>query len=105
MVGPPCHTVDWAVVFLILLNCFCLIGVAGKAPVKIVARKKFKSTSISLSSGIVTHLVARNTCMQKFTKEFGVMPLRTVEFRADPVLYKQPGYADHMKLYRSDGEL
>ena len=43
--------------------------------------------------------------MQKFTDAFGVMPLRTVEFRADPVLYKQQGYVDHLKFYRSDGEL
>ena len=82
-----------------------VVSLTGKAPIKVLARKKFKSTSASLSSGIVSHLVARNTCMQKFTDAFGVMPLRTVEFRADPVLYKQQGYVDHMKFYRSDGEL
>ena len=54
---------------------------------------------------MISHLVARNTCMKTFTKAFGSTPLRTVEFRADPTLFKQDGYTNEMKKYKTEGEL
>ena len=33
-------------------------------------------------------MVERSECINYFTKEYGYMPLKTVQFRADPVLYK-----------------
>ena len=88
---------------MLLCNNFFLF--AGKAPIKLLARKKFKSTSSSLSSNMISHLVARNTCMKTFTKAFGSTPLRTVEFRADPTLFKQEGYTNETKKYKTEGEL
>lgn len=70
-----------------------------------MARKKFKMTASGISAGIMNHLVARSTCMKVFTNAFGVMPLRTVEFRADPVLYKVPGVDASTQWYFSDGAL
>jgi glucuronyl/N-acetylglucosaminyl transferase EXT2 len=39
-------------------------------------------------SADVTHMVERSECINQFTTTYTTMPLRTIEFRADPVLYK-----------------
>jgi hypothetical protein len=34
------------------------------------------------------HLLQRSRCVERFARAFGAMPLRAVEFRVDPLLYK-----------------
>jgi glucuronyl/N-acetylglucosaminyl transferase EXT2 len=74
----------------ILMN-FVIANLTAKAPLKVSPRKKFKCTecsqqvSISVDPG---HMVERSECINFFVEEFGKMPLKAVEFRADPVLYK-----------------
>lgn len=50
------------------------------------------------------HMVERSQCVDKFTKAFGRMPLKSVEFRADPVLYKDP-FPEKLKRFNDIGSL
>jgi len=80
------------------MNCediamnFLVSNITGKAPIKVAARKKFKCTSSDCSGGDLSanqdHFIERSECIQHFVRAWGGMPLRTVQFRADPVLYK-----------------
>ena len=67
-------------------------------------RKRFKCdgcTSESLWAD-PRHFVKRSECLNEFRRVYGVMPLKTVEFRADPVLFREK-LPDRMKLYRGVG--
>ena len=76
----------------ILMN-FVISNSTGKAPIKVSPRKKFrcldsfcsKDNSISIDPG---HMVERSECINFFAEQYGHMPLKPVQFRADPVLYK-----------------
>ena len=50
------------------------------------------------------HLSERSSCLDKFVKIYGHNPLQNVQFRADPVLYKDklPGI---IKMYKDIGSL
>jgi len=66
----------------------------GHPPIKVGPRKKFKcSTPACLNSGMLSasakHLEERSSCLDKFVKIYGHNPLKSVFFRADPVLYKE----------------
>ncbi|KAG7294689.1 hypothetical protein JYU34_022966 [Plutella xylostella] len=37
------------------------------------------------------HMTLRSACINYFTKVYGHLPLKTVEFRADPLQYKETG--------------
>lgn len=50
------------------------------------------------------HMVERSQCVDKFTKAFGCMPLKSVEFRADPVLFKDP-FPEKLKRFNDIGSL
>ena len=50
------------------------------------------------------HMVERTECINKFAEVYGMVPLKTVEFRADPVLYKEP-LPDELKKYSDMGHL
>lgn len=95
------------------INCedlamnFLIANVTGKAPIKVTPRKKFKCPeckNIEMLSADVTHMVERTECINRFADVYGTMPLKTVEFRADPVLYKDnlPG---KLKEFNSVGTL
>lgn len=74
--------------------------------VQVTPRKKFKCgecTSGDLSAN-EAHLVERSQCVGHFTRVFGTMPLKTVEFRADPVLFMD-NFPDKLKLYDDMGSL
>lgn len=62
------------------------------------------SSEDSLWSG-VNHYKERSDCLQHFSKLFGRMPLKAVEFRIDPVLYKTEGVARESMAYPDMGEL
>ncbi|KAK4313111.1 hypothetical protein Pmani_015536 [Petrolisthes manimaculis] len=94
------------------MNCediamnFLVANLTGKAPIKVTPRKKFKCgecTSGDLSAN-EAHLVERSQCVGHFTRVFGTMPLKTVEFRADPVLFMD-NFPDKLKLYDNMGSL
>lgn len=94
------------------MNCediamnFLVANLTGKAPIKVTPRKKFKCgecTSGDLSAN-EAHMVERSQCVTHFTNVFGTMPLKTVEFRADPVLYMD-NFPEKLKLYDNMGSL
>jgi len=81
----------------------------GKAPIKVGPRKKFKCSTPScenagMLSAAASHLVERSSCLDRFLKIYGRNPLQSVQFRADPVLYKD-SYPDNIKLFKDIGSL
>lgn len=50
------------------------------------------------------HMAIRTSCINKFAEIYGKMPLKTVEYRVDPVLYKD-AFPKKLKRYNNVGEL
>lgn len=96
------------------MNCediamnFLVSNVTGKAPVKVLPRKKFRCpecvNSVTLSNDVINHLNARSSCINQFASIYGCMPLKSVEFRADPVLFKD-NLPEKLKKFYRFGEL
>lgn len=96
------------------MNCediamnFLVANITGKAPIKSTPRKKFKCPECinkpMLSSNALSHLNKRSDCINIFARIYGRMPLQTVEFRADPVLYKD-NLPEKLKRYIQIGSL
>ncbi|CAM1331169.1 EXT2 (predicted) [Pycnogonum litorale] len=95
------------------MNCediamnFLVSNITDKAPIKVAPRKKFKCSECS-SGGIlsadISHMVERSECINKFVNDYGKMPLKLVEFRADPVLFKDD-LPSKLKLFNDIGKL
>ena len=56
-------------------------------------RKKFRCITAEcdntgMLSQDLSHLARRSQCINKFARAYPRMPLKSVEFRADPVLYR-----------------
>ena len=86
---------------------FLITNVTGKPPIKVTPRKKFKCpdcTSVEMISADMTHMVERSECISEFERAYGMMPLKTVEFRADPVLYKD-NVPEELKKFHDIGSL
>lgn len=95
------------------MNCediamnFLISNVTNKAPIKVTPRKKFKCpkcTNTEMLSADLGHMIERTNCINKFSKIYDYMPLKTVEFRADPVLYKD-SFPAKLKRYKNIGYL
>ncbi|XP_040183984.1 exostosin-2 [Rana temporaria] len=95
------------------MNCediamnFLVANVTGKAPIKVTPRKKFKCPECTAIDGLSldqTHMVERSECINKFASVFGTMPLKVVEHRADPVLYKDD-FPEKLKSFPNIGSL
>ncbi|XP_022237779.1 LOW QUALITY PROTEIN: exostosin-2-like [Limulus polyphemus] len=95
------------------MNCediamnFLVANITGKAPIKVTPRKKFKCpecTNVEMLSADVIHMAERSECINKFAQVYGKMPLKTVEFRADPVLYKD-NFPEKLKRFNNIGSL
>jgi glucuronyl/N-acetylglucosaminyl transferase EXT2 len=99
------------------MNCediamnFLVANETGKAPVKVAPRKKFRcSTPLcanpenALSGMLASHMIERSDCINMFAAKYGGMPLRTVEFRVDPVLYKD-AFPEKLKRFNNLGSL
>lgn len=96
------------------MNCediafnFLVSDVTGKSPIKSTPRKKFKCPSCTsgteLSINTLSHLNKRSDCINVFAKIYGKMPLQTVDFRADPVLYKD-NLPNQLKRFINIGSL
>ena len=91
------------------MNCediamnFLIANATRKAPIKVAPRKKFKcytpqcyNQDMQLS-GDHSHMVTRSECINLFTEKYGYLPLKQVEFRVDPVLFKDEIPEKHKK--------
>ncbi|CAG4929750.1 unnamed protein product [Colias eurytheme] len=73
---------------------FLVANITRKAPIKVTPRKKFKCpecTNTEMLSADAKHMSQRSACIDKFTKIYGHMALKSVEFRADPLQYRETG--------------
>jgi len=97
------------------LNCediafnLMVANATGKAPIKVGPRKKFKCATPSCEnagslSASASHLGERSSCLDRFIRIYGHNPLKSVMFRADPVLYKD-SFPDSLKLFKDIGSL
>ncbi|XP_069687765.1 exostosin-2 [Periplaneta americana] len=95
------------------MNCediamnFLVANVTNKAPIKVTPRKKFKCpecTNTEMLSADLNHMMERSQCIDRFSAIYGSMPLQTVEFRADPVLYKD-SFPEKLKRFNDIGSL
>lgn len=95
------------------MNCediamnFLMANMTGKAPIKVTPRKKFKCpecTNTEMLSSDISHMIERSECINQFASIYQSMPLKSIEFRADPVLYKDDIPAV-MKKYNDIGSL
>uniref|UniRef100_A0A0V0GAA6 Exostosin-2 n=1 Tax=Triatoma dimidiata TaxID=72491 RepID=A0A0V0GAA6_TRIDM len=95
------------------MNCediamnFLVANITNKAPIKVTPRKKFKCpecTNTEMLSADLNHMVERSHCIDKFSAIYGRMPLQVVEFRADPVLYRDT-FPEKLKRFNNIGSL
>lgn len=95
------------------MNCediamnFLVTNMTGKAPIKVAPRKKFKCpecTNTEMLSSDLSHMMERSKCINTFAEMYGYMPLKPVEFRADPVLYKD-SFPEKLKRFNNIGSL
>lgn len=95
------------------MNCediamnFLVANVTRKPPIKVTPRKKFKCpecTNNEMLSADLNHMMERSACINKFAEIYGIMPLQNVEFRADPVLFKD-NFPDKLKRFNDIGNL
>lgn len=95
------------------MNCediamnFLVANMTGKAPIKVTSRKKFKCpecTNTEMLSTDLNHMIERSQCINRFSSAYGTMPLKSVEFRADPVLYKDV-FPKKLKRFNDIGSL
>ncbi|XP_045769898.1 exostosin-2 [Maniola jurtina] len=71
---------------------FLVANVTRKPPIKVTPRKKFKCpecTNTEMLSADARHMSQRSACIERFAKIYGHMALKSVEFRADPLQYRE----------------
>ncbi|CAH2047506.1 unnamed protein product, partial [Iphiclides podalirius] len=82
-----------------IFNCediamnFLVANVTRKPPIKVTPRKKFKCpecTAAEALSADARHMAQRSACVHRFATAYGRMALSSVEFRADPLQYREP---------------
>ncbi|XP_050441609.1 exostosin-2 isoform X2 [Adelges cooleyi] len=95
------------------MNCediamnFLIANTTNKAPIKVTPKKKFKCpqcTNTEMLSADEGHMATRTWCINQFAEIYGRMPLKLVEYRADPVLYKDL-FPKKLKRYNNVGDL
>jgi glucuronyl/N-acetylglucosaminyl transferase EXT2 len=106
----PANVRDWVDEHM---NCediamnFLVANTTNKPPIKVTPRKKFKCPECvnnEMLSADLGHMIERSQCVDRFAKAFGRMPLKSVEFRADPVLFKDP-FPEKLKRFNDIGSL
>ncbi|KAJ8948231.1 hypothetical protein NQ318_013217, partial [Aromia moschata] len=106
----PSNVKDWVDDHM---NCediamnFLVANMTNKPPIKVTPRKKFKCPECinnEMLSADLGHMVERSQCINRFAESFGRMPLKSVEFRADPVLFKDP-FPEKLKRFNDIGSL
>lgn len=88
---------------------FLVSNRTGKGPIKVTPRKKFKChsrqcTNAEMLSADKNHMIERSECINLFTKIYGTMPLKTVEYRADPVLFRD-NFPEKLKRFNDVGSM
>uniref|UniRef100_U5EZH6 Exostosin-2 n=1 Tax=Corethrella appendiculata TaxID=1370023 RepID=U5EZH6_9DIPT len=95
------------------MNCediamnFLVANITNKPPIKVAPRKKFKCpecTNNEMLSASYFHMMERSACINRFAEIYGTMPLKNVEFRADPVLFKD-NFPEKLKRFNDIGNL
>ena len=93
------------------MNCediamnFLISAYTHQPVVKVTPRKHFKCPNCGTSIWNNTdHFQRRNYCLNYFVEVFGYMPLKTVDFRADPVLFKDQ-YPTNLKRFPAVGDV
>lgn len=105
----PSYIRDWVDKHM---NCediamnFMVTNYTGKAPIKVTRRKRFRCPDCVTESlwADPSHFVERSECLNEFVRAYGHMPLETVEFRADPLLFGET-LPDKLKLYKDIGSI
>ncbi|CAG5134351.1 unnamed protein product, partial [Candidula unifasciata] len=92
LTGAAFHHKHWTV-WMQILNCVDAnteLCVDANNELCVVPRKKFKCPECvkEMLSADTSHMVERSECINHFVQLYGSMPLKAIEFRADPVLYK-----------------
>lgn len=95
------------------MNCediamnFLVANSTGKAPIKVTPKKKFrcpKCTNTEMLSADLAHMAERTDCINHFSRVYNTMPLKSVEFRADPVLFRDV-FPEKLKRFNGIGSL
>ncbi|XP_011301425.1 exostosin-2 [Fopius arisanus] len=95
------------------MNCediamnFLVANVTGKAPIKVTPKKKFRCpecTNTEMLSADLAHMAERTQCINRFSRIYHTMPLKSAEFRADPVLFKDV-FPEKLKRFNGIGSL
>lgn len=95
------------------MNCediamnFLVANVTNKPPIKVAPRKKFKCPeckNTEMLSADLNHMMERSACINRFASIYGRMPLKSVEYRADPVLFKD-SFPEKLKRFNDIGSL
>ncbi|XP_059618949.1 exostosin-2 [Phlebotomus argentipes] len=95
------------------MNCediamnFLVANITRKPPIKVTPRKKFKCpecTNTEMLSADINHMLERSACIDRFANIYGTMPLKTVEWRADPVLFRD-NFPEKLKRFNDIGSL
>ncbi|XP_055684068.1 exostosin-2 [Lutzomyia longipalpis] len=95
------------------MNCediamnFLVANITRKPPIKVTPRKKFKCpecTNTEMLSADINHMMERSACIDRFATIYGTMPLKTVEWRADPVLFRD-NFPEKLKRFNDIGSL
>lgn len=74
---------------------------------QVAPRKKFKCpecTNTEMLSADIGHMTERSACVDRLAQIYGRMPLKTVEFRADPVLFRDT-FPQKLKWFNDIGSL
>nr|XP_032516856.1 exostosin-2-like [Danaus plexippus plexippus] len=77
---------------------FLVANITRKPPIKVTPRKKFKCpecTNTEMLSADARHMSQRSACIDRFATVYGHMALRSLEFRADPLQYKESAGVPH----------
>ncbi|KAF7993770.1 hypothetical protein HCN44_010365 [Aphidius gifuensis] len=95
------------------MNCediamnFLVANSTGKAPIKVTPKKKFRCpecTNTEMLSADLAHMAERTDCINHFSRIYTTMPLKSVEFRADPVLFRDV-FPQKLKRFNGIGSL
>lgn len=95
------------------MNCediamnFLIANYTGKAPIKVTPRKRFKCPECAGDEALdsnPSHFMERSACIHEFVKSYGTLPLKTAEFRADPILFKDD-LPSRIKRYKDIGTI
>ncbi|XP_033101520.1 exostosin-2-like [Anneissia japonica] len=86
---------------------FLISNITGKPPMKVTPKKKFKCPECINNENLSAdpkHMEARSECISDFSKIYGIMPLKSVEYRADPVLHLDT-LPQELKRFKDVGDI